>query len=349
MKYIQNESANRADQSPSSFAAKGTMRVIGKMLGFLKPSKPVDQPVKTVVKAREVTCAEYSSIQLQPDQAVYFQPTEVFTLPSSRVITVTIEGAKGVPVGRIWLYLYRSERKVRRVFRIEDEQIRAILGTKSRYYMTDLQWKVDGGDAELSRIRHQSASDVERLIVVTHNERMSKKPGGRTRSEFQGQMKIAPEAHVTKNAHPAPAQAPVAQPTAPAPTPEPAPAPVSQPNAPDATVVPAMLVHAAEPPATPVKSVARPVAGRSYTGVISEMGQTTRQGQEGSYKAFCVKLESDGVHMPLYGVELEREIIERKAVPGDLVKIVLMHRQPIEGSTKWKNLYKVEILSKGAK
>lgn len=344
MKYIQNESAKKAVKRLSSnVAINGTMRVIGKMFGFRKASKPVEQPVKSLVKARQVTGAEFSSIKLQPDQAVYFQPAEVFTFPSSRVITVTIEGAKGVSVGRIWLYLYRSERKVRRVFRIEDDQIRAILGTKNRYYMTDLQWNVEGGDAELSRIRHQSASDVERLIVVTHNERMSKKPGGRNRSEFQGQMKIAPEAPVTENAHPVPAHATVAKPTAPAPV------PVTQPTAPDATVVPAKLVQAAEPPATPLKSVSRPVAGRSYTGVISEMGQTTRQGQDGAYNAFCVKLESDGVHMPLYGVELEREIIERKAVPGDTVKIVLMHRQPIEGSTKWKNLYKVEILQKGAK
>ncbi len=340
MKYIQTESAQRATQgSFSNVAANGTMRVLGKMFGFLKPKKPVEQPEKAVVKAREVTCAEFASIKLQPDQAVYFQPTEVFTLPSSRVITVTIEGAKGVPVGRIWLYLYRSERKVRRVFRIEDEQIRAILGTKSRYYMPDVPWKVEGGDAELSRIRHQSASDVERLIVLTHNERMSKRPGGRTRCEFQGQMKIAPEAPVTVKAPPAA----VAQPAAPEP------APVAQPAAQDATVVPVKLVQAAETPEAPVKSVSRPVAGRSYTGVISEMGPTTRQGANGPYQAFCVKLESNGVHMPLYGVELEREIIERKAVPGDTVKIVLMQRQPIEGSTKWKNLYKVEILQKGAK
>ena len=67
MKYIQTESAQRATQgSFSNVAANGTMRVLGKMFGFLKPKKPVEQPEKAVVKAREVTCAEFASIKLQP-------------------------------------------------------------------------------------------------------------------------------------------------------------------------------------------------------------------------------------------------------------------------------------------
>lgn len=334
MKYTQQQTtmtSNVTQGQVAMLALGGVAKLVGRFFGVRR--RPIAQP--EVKPAREVSAIDFASIKLEPGKAVYFRPKEVFTLPSSRVITVTIEGAKGVAVGRIWLYLYRHDRKIRRVFRIEDEQVRAILGTKNRFYMTDVPWNVEGGDEELARVRHQSAMDVERIIVTSHSERMKKNTASpRGRSEYQGHVKIAadkPEPKAEKVV-PSPAQAPVKPPLD---------------NAPAAVAV--------EPQPTPsaptVSSVERPVAGRSYVGVISEMGRTTRQGSEGKYEAFCVKLESDGVHTPLYGVELEREIIERQAAPGDKVRVVFMQRQPIEGQgpSKWKNLYKVEVLHKGAK
>ena len=332
MKFTQQQTHSPSSSSNglAIVALGGMTRMISKLFGACR--RPAVQP--EVNPAREVTAIDFASIKLEPGHAVFFRPKEVFTLPSSRVITVTIEGAKGVAVGRIWLYLYRHDRKIRRVFRIEDEQVRAILGTKNRFYMTDVSWNVEGGDQELARIRHQSAMDVERIIVSSHNERMKKNAVPKGSSEYQGHVKIAadkPEPKAEK-AIAAPAQAPIQTPT---------------PELSSAVAV----ANQTTPAVAAVSSVERPVAGRSYVGVISEMGRTTRQGADGKYEAFCVKLESDGVHTPLYGVELEREIIERQAAPGDKVRVVFMQRQPIEGQgpSKWKNLYKVEVLHKGAK
>lgn len=60
-----------------------------------------------------------------------------------------------------------------------------------------------------------------------------------------------------------------------------------------------------------------------------------------------MKLDVDGAHMPFYGVEIERELIERKVRLGDRIEVVFMGRSQISQAgekPRFKNLYKVNVL-----
>lgn len=292
------------------------LRALYRILTVLRNGKAAE--VKTM--AKEVTRQDFKQTKLEVGDAIFCKASEAEHTPASRIVVIPLTAAKGLEIGRIWLYLYQNSGKIRRVFKVDDEQVRSILGCKRAYYMTDLQWDPHGGEKEIDRIRQQAAADVERLVVTSYDIRVNR--GKKANCEYKGTVKIAePAVAVTATAKPAEPQAHAVQ-----------------------------SAQGIMKPA-PSGSVVRPVAGNVYEGVISEMGHTTRQGSNGPYKAFCVKVEKAGVHSPLYGVELEREIIERRAAPGDTVRITFMKRAPIEGESHgmWKNLYKVEVLQKAAK
>lgn len=285
-----------------------------------------------VEPAREVGRAEFRTAKLEPGNAVFWRAGEIETMPASRVVIVPLEAAKNVSVGRVWLYLYPEKQIIRRVFRVEDPQVRAILRMrKSSYYMTDVKWDPADGDHAIERIRQQAADDVVRLVTSASNERDTKD----SRGSVSRTRKVTPAISI---APPAPAEKEVVKAAVAEALPPKAPEPEPQ-----ATVAPRV---SATPVPAPVPT--HPVAGEAREGVIVEMGKTPRQGNGGTYEAFCVKLEVNGVHIPYYGVELEREVFERQAKPGDRVRITLMDRMAI-GQGRTKNLFKVEMLRKGAK
>lgn len=241
---------------------------------------------------------------------------------ATRVHVANLEVAHGVQVGRLWFYIY--DKKVRRVFKVEDRQIQAILGDtqrpRSRYYMEDLPWDSKSGEEGIKALERTTVEEVCKLVY----ERANRRAGTKTNKQAK-EAKALPQALKI-----APALASV--------------------KSEDIKPQVAQATSTSEAPAEVKKSVARPVEGRTHEGVIAEMGRTMRPGRDGNYEAYCLKLELNGVHTPLYGVELERELLERKAQAGDLVRVIDMGRQPVqlaEGRTGFKNLYRVVILKKG--
>lgn len=92
-------------------------------------------------------------------------------------------------------------------------------------------------------------------------------------------------------------------------------------------------------------SIDRKAVGVKTVGVVTEFRRVPRNGANGPYEIFCLKLDVDGTHIPMYGVELERECIERKVKAGDRVEVVDMGKQQLEGGYK-KNLFRINVLER---
>ncbi|POR10850.1 hypothetical protein [Diaphorobacter sp. LR2014-1] len=93
-------------------------------------------------------------------------------------------------------------------------------------------------------------------------------------------------------------------------------------------------------------AVARQAKGETQIGVVAEMGMVDRSGRSGTYRSFCLKIDSNGTIKPSYGVELEREARERNVRAGDTIKLVFMGTEKTLNGHK--NLYRIEVLKKGA-
>jgi hypothetical protein len=234
-----------------------------------------------------------------------------------------------VRVARIWFYTYEQAGKIRRVLKIDDRQVRKILGT-DRYYMKDVDWDPKTGDLGMEKIKQAAHAEVMSLLMAR-----LKRSGG-SKVDAVGSMHIAKA--------PAPVVQPVAKP------------PVSlvlsdqaqQGTNKIAEPLKVSQVQATQSPAAEIagKPEARPVKGDKFVGVIAEMGRVTRPGQGGTeYSAYCLKLDQDGKHTTHYGVEIERELLERNCSHGDTVALTYMGRQKIEG-TMFKNLYRIDVLKR---
>lgn len=242
---------------------------------------------------------------------------------ASRVRIANLTPGGNVNVARIWFYLYEDQKIIKRVFRPDDHQLRKLMGC-DRYYMTNVPWDPKTGEAGIDSIIKSSTEDVVRLVNDRHALRAGKPKGGARKEQAAAPVKFTvakPEQEVAK----------------------PAPIPVK---------AEAPKVEAKPVPAVVKESVARPVEGQEYIGTVAEMGSVPRSGgRNGTYNAFCLKLEKGGVHSTFYGVELEREILEHAVKAGDKVSVVYMGRQELpqqNGASSWKNLYKVKVINRGA-
>lgn len=261
-----------------------------------------------------------------PDTVV--APQKADYEPSSRIHITNLEVAHGVQIGRVWFYLYPNTKVVRRVFRIEDAQLQQIFGDgkggRQRFYMKDVAWDPATGEMGINTIEADTVREIKELVYDRACRRAGAKPM-KSAKAASAEIKVAP------------------QPQPKVPEPKPA----------SPTLV--ATVKETESARPEVKqSVTRHATGDTYEGVIAEMGHTPRPARNGggTYMSYCLKLDVNGVHKTFYGVELERELLERAAGAGDLIKLVSMGRQNLnEGdATKeaiWKNLYKVTVLKKG--
>lgn len=294
--------------------------VNGLGLGFTKskPASAMPSPVRMPVVPDRHQGAHAAAPF--PDTVFVGEPLEERFQIASRVHVVNLEIEPKVVVGRVFLYLYdRGTPYVRRLLRVDSPELRSIIG-RDRYYMDDVPWDPKLGEPGLQVIKANAAADVERIV----KERMVKR-------KKPSKAEAKPEAVSDK-----------------------APAP---PAVIKFSAQPSAIEQAVQKPVAPVdlqSKVDRPMRGVPQVGVIAQMGRSQRpDGKGGSYNAFCVKLERDGIHYPFYGVELERELIEQQAKAGDQVSITYMGRQPMEKrdgeAERWKNLYSVKVLQKAAK
>lgn len=261
----------------------------------------------------------FADTVIQPQKCDY--PT------ASRIHIVNLEVAPGVQIGRVWFYLYPETQIVRRVFRVEDQQLQDILGDartkRSRYYMTDVKWDPSCGDTAIKQVEVDTVKEIKELVY----ERAARRSGSRIAKTAKA---VSSEIQVASERQPRPVEVPKL-----------------------AVQVPAQAAPV-QKPVEPIRQVVqRRAAGESYEGVIAEMGRVPRPSSDGgTYLSYCLKLDVNGIHKTFYGVELERELLERQAQAGDGIKLVSMGRQNLnEGDDSkrpiWKNLYKVEILKKG--
>ena len=325
---------------------------------------PKSSTTKTVVSRSEQVSTQNMAVpvkrevQVAENQVRDFEPTVVMNTPqkgefivSDRIKVVPVLAASDVQLGRITLYLYKTEGRIRRVFRVDHDHIRTLVGS-ARYYMSDVPWNVAAGEDELDRISEFSAREVVDIIerrqaqFSTEKSRSSRKakaaaigspsnagnpirpsqqkPGEASgaalkqerSSDFQQGAVHAGKSEQSSSNHP---------------------------GARETSETPKNDVLFQQSAAAPE----RPTIGRRYEGYVAEAGQVDRSGSEGTYKTYCMKLDVDGAHMPFYGVEIERELIERKVRLGDRIEVVFMGRSQISQAgekPRFKNLYKVNVL-----
>lgn len=284
-----------------------------------------------------------------------FEPTVVMNTPekgefivSDRIKVVPVLAASDIQLGRITLYLYKTESRIRRVFRVDHDHIRKLVGS-ARYYMSDVPWNIAGGEEELERISELSAKEVVDII----DRRQSQFSSEKNRSSRKAQAAaIGAPSNAANPIRPS-QQKPVGT-SGQAPKLErPSENKQGSDQAENSAQTKGIHPVAREPSEVLQNDVSfqqaaaapeRPTIGQRYVGFVAEAGQVDRSGSEGKYKTYCMKLDVDGAHMPFYGVEIERELIERKVRLGDRIEVCFMGRsqiaQPGE-KPRFKNLYKV--------
>lgn len=288
-----------------------------------KQPLPMVGPVATApeVKGVEQNTGELANQLSRAKQALSPQTKDFDVASRVRIANLTIDG--NIPVARIWFYLYEEKKIIRRVLRLDDHQLRQIMGC-ARYYMPNVEWDPKTGEGGIDAIIGSSTTEVVKLVDNRKILR-SGKPKGATRKEAPLEPSkltlIKAEKPIQK----------VVVPQATEPTKD---------KSQDANAKSGSQVR---------ESVTRPVEGQEYVGCVAEMGIVDRPGHHGSYKAFCLKLEKNGVHSTFYGVELEREVLEHKVRAGDQVSVIFMGRQELPqsgGQTSFKNLYKVKVIAR---
>lgn len=251
---------------------------------------------------------------------------------SDRVRTSTVV-ASGMTMGVLWLYLYPTESKARRVFKVLDAGLARALGF-SRYYYPDVPYDpVEGTDRIMG--------DFKKLVACQLDRRPAS-AGVRSPKEVKPQ-KVRAEADQGRKVRDALAAL----------------APKASLQDDRAEQQPASPVrkaqeHDARPQSTSFESTVpdvvapahmRKVRGSEQVGVITSSGVTQRpDGRGGSYKTFCLTLHDGSVELPMFGVELERQARDLGLRVGEKVRVVSMGRQTVDGedgSKFRKNLYQV--------
>lgn len=244
---------------------------------------------------------------------------------AQRVHVVNLELSANVVVGRVFMYLYdKDEPHVRRVLRCDSNALREIFG-QARFYMKDVPWDPKQGDKGLDLIKQAAADEVVDLV----KQRLNARKKAFTAKPEQAN---APAAEAPKSTVPA---EPAAQPK------------ISAVQLLDIKPQPKQPMPVIAPP---VQRVDRPTKGDVVKGVVAQLGMTDRRDGQRTYQSFCVKLDVGGIHIPFFGVELEREMLEHNVNAGDTVSITFMGWQEIQGRegqpSYSKKLYKVQMIEK---
>lgn len=277
----------------------------------LDVSIPCSKQVIATTKSREVTREEYENVKLEVGESVYTLASPLKPIQASDYIsTMKIMADKQVELGTMVLYLYKKEKRVKRVFKIAELQVKDLLRCKKmRYYLTDLVWSPQ--DTDLEKAKAQTCEDLERLFALSAgaNTKAKKAKHEADQKPFGSLKSKAVE----------PNSLPMAKTEA-----------TKKVTTTESTVLQG--------------AVKRPAAGKAEVGVVVEMGPVIRNGgSSGTYTSFCLKLDVDGVHKPFYGVELEREVRERQVNAGDTVRLICMGQETtIKGGHK--NLYRIEVI-----
>lgn len=339
--------------------AKGILKLADLVTEYRKKKAAANEAAKVLSRSQQTSTAPMA---VQPQRVVPvvdlterdFPPTVVMNAPgkgdfivSDRIKVVPVMAASDVQLGRITFYLYPNTGKVRRVFRVDMEYIQKLLGTE-RYFMTDVPWNVVAGESDLERISTDSAREIVDLI----DRRLSQFNAAKNRASRKAQAAaIGFPANAANPIRPT-SQESAASGVQATPTGLKSEQPQACNNAAQFEQ-PQTNPHVAKggPVEQKVDQVAnaveRPTVGQRYVGFVVEAGPVDRNGIDGRYRTFCLKLEVNGTHVPFYGVEIERELMERNVRVGYRIEVVFMGRtlvSPPGEKERFKNLYKVKVL-----
>lgn len=286
-------------------------RFFGKAIGFPDLNDVPKVTVKTVDR-----CEYESSCKAMGLGEVISTLACTPNLAIADLIHVVSVEVKGVCVGKLHLRFYRELRKVKRNFIAFDTQVKKLIGGKrDRFALQMADWMGDATDVVIQSIASEACREVERLLAV--------RPTVTKRSERSESVRAVVRSVPTK----AKTEKAVVFET----TPSSRPVAKAAPGAGQESVKKTTLNR------TP--------KGAVHRGVVTEMGVTTRAGQNGDYETFCLKLDVDGQHIPFYGVELQRESNERGVEVGQLVEVISQGKQALPGN-RFKHLYHINIIRK---
>ena len=266
-----------------------------------------------IVTVKTVKRSEYESARRSLDCGELIVTCECPSLAVADFIRNVEVMTKGVFIGKLHLRFYIEKKMVKRNFVTHDPQVRKLLGRKrERIALPMVNWLGDTSDEVVRMIAKDAIHEIELLCTEQPTRTAS---GNSPQPPTDVVSKPVPNDHR--------AEKPYVFRSSPSP----------------------VASHAKPATASAVKgdSVNREAKGVSTKGVVVEMGRTHRPSQNGGFISFCLKIDVNGVHIPFYGVELERECAERGVKAGMRVEVIQMGKQAIEEG-RHKNLFKINVL-----
>lgn len=259
------------------------------------------------------------------DELVLRTPQELMTAPgqlvgrappsvSKRVITIPLEADSGLPIGTAWVYLYDTDEsgtsinKARRVLKFSNRTLARIMcgPDESRYFFKDVEYIQEKGTAD---IVENFITEIK--VLLDKKKAISKELTIRTQE--------AKEALLAKERAALLPQVDVAPPVAIDPL------PVAQ--------------------AAVAGPVSRTVQGQTFKGVVVSAGMTTKNGQNGSYKTFCLTLNDGTKEIPINGTEIQRQFKDMGLQIGERIQVVSMGKTAVnvagQAASGYKNLFQV--------
>lgn len=131
-------------------------------------------------KSKQVTSAEYKSTKLDVGQTVFTLASPLKDIQVADWISTEIIACKDVKIGTMIYYVYEGSGIVKRVFKIREAQVKAILKCKKNsYYLTDLIWSPT--DSDLTKVKSLTNEHLELLLTQS----AAPKPKGSPQHEVQ--------------------------------------------------------------------------------------------------------------------------------------------------------------------
>ena len=280
---------------------------------FGNQASSLDWQSLPIVTVKTVKRSEYETARRSLDCGELIVTCECPSLAVADFIRTVEVMTKGVFIGKLHLRFYIEKKAVKRNFVTHDPQVRKLLGLKrERMSLQMVTWLGDTSEEVVRMIAKDAIQEIELLCAEqptrTAKRRSSQSPAGVVAKTVPNDQKAEKPFAFSSM------QTPI----------------VSQPESAKASAVQR-------------ESVNREAKGDRTEGVVAEMGRIHRPSLNGGFTSFCLKIDANGVHLPFYGVELERECAERGVKAGMRVEVIQMGKQSI-GDGRHKNLFKINIL-----
>lgn len=122
--------------------------------------------IQDQAEPKQVGIAEYKHAKLDVGQTVFTLASPLKEIQAADWISTEIIACKDVMLGTMIYYVYEKSGIVKRVFKIREGQVKAILKCKkSSYYLTDLAWC--SSDDDLAKVKKTTNEQLELLLTTS--------------------------------------------------------------------------------------------------------------------------------------------------------------------------------------